>query len=109
MSTISPKRVTISDSKTVTLPNLCHKVRVDIDGKAYRVFSVKYKHPSELSEDHWQVFSGTTEHPILIDKDTLAVLEGREVSWLYADRNLDNKEPTIMACELILEKELYTI
>jgi len=96
-------------SKLVTIPNLCHKHRVEIEGHAYRVFSAKYKHPSEPGEDAWQLFSGTTEHPILIDKDTLLVISGKPVQWLYADANGDNKEPTIMACELSFEKELNTI
>ena len=96
-------------SKLVTLPNLCHKVRVQIDGRAYRVFSVKYNHPSEPGEDAWQLFSGTTEHPILIDKDTLIAIGNHPVQWLFADASEENKEPTIMACELSLEKELNTI
>jgi hypothetical protein len=80
-----------------------------VEGKAYRVFSIKYAHPSEPGEDAWQLFSGSTEHPILIDKETIATLKGHEIQWLCVEASEHNKEPTIMACELSLNKDLDTI
>lgn len=91
--------------ETVTIPNLCPNVRVQIDGKAYRIFSIKYKHPSEPSEDAWVLFKNTTEIPILVDKDTLAMLSGKEITWLYKDKSMVNTEPTIVACEVKMVKD----
>ena len=58
--------------EVITLPNLCPHVRIEIDGKAYRVFSIRYTHPKDSSENAWSLFTGTTEKPILIDKDTFS-------------------------------------
>lgn len=84
----------------ITLPNLCPSVRVQVENKCYRVFSVVYKHPSDTSEDNWVLFKNTTEHPILIDKETLKAISGSEVHWLYKDASMVNTEPTIVACEV---------
>lgn len=84
----------------ITLPNLCPHVRVEIEGKTYRIFSATYKHPSETEESNWIVFKNTTEHPILVDKITLQALSGTEVTWLYKDASMVNTEPAIVACEV---------
>lgn len=91
-------------SRTVTLPNLCPHVRIQVDNKAYRVFSIRYVHPKDSSEDAWTIFRVEGDKPILIDKDTLQMLAGKEISWLYKDvQDLVNTEPTIMACEMVEE------
>jgi len=95
-------------SKTFTLPNLCSHVRIAVDGKAFRVFSIKYTHPKETSEDEWTLLRGTTEHPIIVDKETMKMLAGHELQWLYKDDTTLNTEPSIMACEIV-KKELDTI
>jgi hypothetical protein len=87
-------------AEVITLPNLCPHVRIEIDGKAYRVFSIRYTHPKDSSENAWSLFTGTTEKPILIDKDTLQMLAGKEITWLYKDASAINLEPTIAACEI---------
>ena len=88
----------------ITLPNLCSHVRVEIDGKAYRLFSIKYTHPKEPGEDAWVLFKNTTETTILVDKDTLKMLSGHEITWLYKDGSLVNTEPSIVACEMMVPK-----
>ena len=90
--------------ETITVPNLCSNVRVEIEGKAFRVFSVKYKHPSEPGEDAWVLLKDTTEHPILVDKDTMKMIAGNEIHWLYKDGNMINTEPSIVACEMVVPK-----
>ncbi len=84
----------------ITLPNLCPHVRVEVEGKTFRIFSVAYKHPSEAPENDWVLFKNTTEHPILVDKITLQALSGTEIHWLYKDESMVNTEPTIVACEV---------
>lgn len=88
-------------SKTITLPNLCPRVRVQVENKAYRVFSIRYTHPKDCSEDNWTIFRVENDKPILIDKDTLKMLAGKEIQWLFKE-NTDklNTEPTIAACEI---------
>ena len=88
-------------SKPITLPNLCPHVRIQIENKAYRVFSIRYTHPKNSNEDNWTIFRVEQDKPILIDKETLQMLAGKEIQWLYKE-NTDhiNTEPTIAACEI---------
>ena len=87
--------------KPITLPNLCPHVRVEIDGKAYRVFSIRYTHPKDSSENAWTIFRVEGDKPILIDKETLQMLAGKEINWLYKEgASMVNTEPTIAACEI---------
>ena len=39
-------------SKSITLPNLCPHVRIQVENKAYRVFSIRYTHPKDSKEDN---------------------------------------------------------
>ena len=88
-------------SKIITLPNLCPRVRIEIENKAYRVFSIRYTHPKDCSEDNWTIFRVENDKPILIDKDTLRMLSGKEIQWLYKEKTDHiNTEPTIAACEI---------
>ena len=88
-------------SEPITLPNLCPRVRIEIENKAYRVFSIRYTHPNQTKEENWTVFRLEKDKPILIDKDTLQMLAGKEIQWLYKENtDLVNTEPTIAACEL---------
>ena len=96
-------------TKTITVPNLCPRVRIEIEGKAYRVFSIKFKHPSETSEDNWTVFKDPNNYHILIDKETMKVLAGGEIQWLCKEGTMVNTEPTILACEIRVDEELSTI
>lgn len=89
-------------NKPITLPNLCPHVRIQVENKAYRVFSIRYTHPSDTNEDNWSVFRVEGDKPILIDKDTMQMLAGKEIHWLYKDgTDMVNTEPTIAACELV--------
>lgn len=95
-------------SKVITLPNKCPDVRVCIENKSYRIFSMKYSHPSEPGEDAWKVFP-FEDRPILIDTETMKALEGHTVQWLCPKSSENNEEPTILACEISWKKELDTI
>jgi Fe-S cluster assembly iron-binding protein IscA len=87
--------------KPITLPNLCPHVRVQVENKAYRVFSIRYTHPKDSAEDAWTIFRVEQDKPILIDKETLQMLSGKEITWLYKDgTDMVNTEPTIAACEI---------
>ena len=88
-------------SNPITLPNLCPHVRIQIENKAYRVFSIRYTHPKDSKEDAWTIFRVENDKPILIDKETLQMLAGKEIQWLYKEKtDMVNTEPTIAACEI---------
>ena len=88
-------------SKPITLPNLCPHVRIQVENKAYRVFSIRYTHPKDSNENAWTIFRVENDKPILIDKETLQMLAGKEIQWLYKEKtDMVNTEPTIAACEI---------
>jgi hypothetical protein len=90
-----------SNDKTKTLSNKCANVRIEIDGKAYRAFSLVFDHPSGCNETNWVVLKETIDGgPILIDKQTMAIMAGQEVQWLTEKGSIINTEPTILAIEL---------
>ena len=84
-----------------TLANKCPSVRIQIDGKAFRVFSLIYSHPKDSKEDNWSVLKDTIDGgPILIDKQTLSIFAEKEIQWLTESGSSVNTEPTILAVEL---------
>jgi len=93
--------ISTSNDKTKTLPNKCASVRIQIDGKAYRAFSLIFDHPSCCNETNWVVLKETIDGgPILVDKQTMAIMAGQEVQWLTEEGSIINTEPTILAVEL---------
>tara|TARA_A100001015_G_C14963075_1_gene701771 strand:- start:13 stop:336 length:324 start_codon:yes stop_codon:yes gene_type:complete len=95
------KELITKKNETKTLPNKCSGVRIQIDGKAYRAFSLVFNHPSGCNETNWVVLSETIDGgPILIDKQTLSIMAGQEIQWLTEKGSIVNTEPTILAVEL---------
>ena len=93
--------ITKPNDKTKTLSNKCRSVRIQIDGKAYRAFSLVFDHPSGCNETNWVVLKDTIDGgPILIDKQTMAIMANHEIQWLTEQGTMMNKEPTILAVEL---------
>ena len=93
--------ITKPNDKTKTLSNKCRSVRIQIDGKAYRAFSLVFDHPSGCNETNWVVLKDTIDGgPILIDKQTMSIMAGPEIQWLTEQGTMLNKEPTILAVEL---------
>lgn len=76
--------------------NKCIGTRVDIEGRAYRVISFFYKHPSATSEDNWSVFRNG-EEIFLVDKMTLAVMAEHECELMTREVDEHTKEPTIVS------------
>ena len=86
---------------TKTLHNKCFNTRINIEGKAYRVFSVIFKHPSETDENDWTLLKGTTSgKPIIVDKTTMSILANHEINRLTREESMVSFEPTIIGAEI---------
>lgn len=81
------------------IPNRCWRTRAGIEGKAYRIVSFVYDHPSATSEDNWTLFKHDGP-PVLVDKVTLGVMGECQCEFLTREEDTDSEEPTIVAVRL---------
>tara|TARA_B110000483_G_scaffold213820_1_gene263242 strand:- start:1261 stop:1743 length:483 start_codon:yes stop_codon:yes gene_type:complete len=76
------------------LQNRCTKIRVSTsDEHTLKVFSVFYQHPALIDPEGWTVLK--TEENILVDKNTMWILEKHECEFGY-----EAKSGTILTCRI---------
>ena len=86
-------------SGTKTLHNRCPTVRVDIDGKQYRVFSVFAEHPSMCKEEMWTKIK-VNDDEVLVDIMTKQLMRDHVCQFLIHEGHQHEKEPPIVAVEM---------
>lgn len=80
--------------KEYLLQNICTRVRVSTsDNHTLKVFSVFYQHPALIAPEGWQVLK--TEENILVDENTMWILERHECEFGY-----EPKTGTILTCRI---------
>lgn len=89
------------------LPNKCFNIRVEIEGKAYRVISFFHTHPSEIPEEQWVVFRHN-ESVFLVDKISFALMAECQCELLTREKDSGTSEPTVVSVKMDISDHLAT-
>jgi hypothetical protein len=81
------------------VPNKCWNVRAEVGGRAYRIVSFFYNHPSEIPEDEWSLWQHG-DSKVLIDKMTFAIMAECQCEFLSREADSGSSEPAIVTVQM---------